>query len=503
METSILTPEVTRDRLDPNAHSELEREFIKFLDEEMVGQDDAKKLALRIFRAIFNPLKPADAPIFSAIFAGMSRTGKTFLVRLLAKFFHGREDAFVKANGGEFMDKHQLNRLIGAPPGYIGFNDQDDPRKKPLKPEDKDKSAILSMHNLNRSKLGSKYDVIFVLLDEWEKFHPDVINILLSGLDYGEAELANNEVINFRRVVLIMTSNMGMSELTKRKVGFNQDDPTNKSKKEIASAVFHAYEGTTSPEFRNRIDAVCVFDQLSDAQLLDIVGLEFSRLQKQIVSGPPKNIFTVAPTDDAKSLLLKKTLEGEGRLGNLKRVVKEQVLEPLGTLVNHGQVRFGDKVVINVEDGVIRFDRERAVGMPEEPVTALPGAGGTTTTGGSDNAKDGSSVDVDAVKRAAEQANAEQANAEPEQIRQLFTIQFATPSEEGLDAMTAQLREAFAKLGIVKTKEETEFGQLMRVPGGVIPANVTVIRVHAEIKSMVALKRARPLLEISTVAVSL
>lgn len=499
METSILTPEVNRDRLDPTANSDLEREFIKFLDEEMVGQDDAKKLALRIFRAIFNPLKPADAPIFSAIFAGMSRTGKTFLVRLLAKFFHGREDAFVKANGGEFMDKHQLNRLIGAPPGFIGFNDQDDPRKKPLKPEDKDKSAILSMHNLNRSKLGSKYDVIFVLLDEWEKFHPDVINILLAGLDYGEAELANNDVINFRRVVLIMTSNMGMQELTKRKVGFNQDDPANKSKKEIAAAVFHAYEGTTSPEFRNRIDAVCVFDQLSDAQLLEIVGLEFSRLQKQIVSGPPKNIFTVAPTDEVKSLLLKKALEGEGRLGNLKRVVKEQVLEPLGTLLNHGQVRFGDKVVINVEDGVIKFDRERAVGLPEEPVTALPGAGGTATAGGPDNAtKDDSSVDVDAAKRAAEQAN-----AEPEQIRQPFTIQFATPNEESLDAMTAQLREAFAKLGIVKTKEETEFGQLMRVPGGVIPANVTVIRVHAEIKSMVALKRAMPLLEISTVAVSL
>lgn len=496
METSILTPEVTRDRLDPNANSELEREFIKFLDEEMVGQADAKKLALRIFRAIFNPLKAPDAPIFAAIFAGMSRTGKTFLVRLLAKFFHGREDAFVKANGGEFMDKHQLNRLIGAPPGYIGFNDQDDPRKKPLKPEDKDKSAILSMHNLNRSKLGSKYDVIFVLLDEWEKFHPDVINILLSGLDYGEAELANNETINFRRVVLIMTSNMGMQELTKRKMGFNQDDPDNKSKKEIAAAVFHAYQGTTSPEFRNRIDAVCVFDQLSDAQLLDIVGLEFGRLQKQILSGPPKGIFTLAPDDDVKALLLAKTLEGEGRLGNLKRVVKEQVVEPLGALVTHGHVRFGDRVMLSTEDGAIKFDRERAVGVPTEPVTALPGADGNAT-GVNSGAATAEGAGDDAAKRAADEAN-----AEPE-IRQPFTLQFAAVNDESFDHMNAQLRGAFAKLSIVKTKEETEFGKLMQTQVGLVPVNVTTIRVHAEIKNMVALKGAFPMIEIRTVEVPL
>lgn len=130
---------------------DLRKEFSDFLDEELIGQPKVKKLALRIFSQIYNPMRDPNKPIFSAILAGESRTGKTLLVKLFAKWFHGREDAMVRIDGGEFLDKHYISRAIGAPPSYVGYkNPNDDDPKNALKPEDKDPSALLSQHNLNR-----------------------------------------------------------------------------------------------------------------------------------------------------------------------------------------------------------------------------------------------------------------------------------------------------------------------------------------------------------------
>lgn len=355
------TNEKVKTRLDMHALTEDEAAFMAFIDENMVGQPKAKQAALRIFRAIHNPLREPDRPIFSVILAGESRTGKNHLVRLLAQWFHGNQKALVKVNGGEYQEKYALSRLIGAPHGYIGHNDANDPSRQP-KEGKKDTSAILSQHNLEYSKRGSSNDVIFVLLDEWEKMHMNVINILLAGLDEGESTLANNEDVNFRNVVFIMTSNMGMAELEQAmtSIGFMNDRETGRvaTAEEVEAAVRKAYRNTSSPEFRNRIDMLVVYEKLDSDQLLDIVGLEFKNLQARILSTMPDRLFVVSPSDEAKAHLLEEALSGEeGGLANLKRVLNELVLEPLGTAARHGRIAMGDTVEVSVEGGTIVFDK--------------------------------------------------------------------------------------------------------------------------------------------------
>ncbi len=352
-------------RLDSSSSAE-EQNFLTFLNENMVGQPDAKKAALRIRRAILNPYRDQNRPIFSVILAGESRTGKNHIVRLLARWFHGNEKALVKINGGEFMEKHNLARLIGSPHGYIGFNGADERQKR----GERDTGALLSQHNLDLSHEGSDYDVAFVLVDEWEKMHPDVINLLLAGLDEGEFTIANNSLVNFRNVVLVMTANMGMKEVenSMRRAGFHREADKKPTHSQVESAVKKAYRERTSPEFRNRIDTVVVYESLTDGQLKDIVGLEFKVLEARTLTAKPQLPFTLLPDDLAISLLLSLASGGDGSgIPNLKRAMSEHVIEPLGMLSESGAIRPHDIISISVEGGKIIFSKH-AVGSSVEVV---------------------------------------------------------------------------------------------------------------------------------------
>ena len=350
----------SRSRLDVSRLTEEESAFMAFIDENMVGQPAAKRAALRIHRAIHNPLRDPNRPIFSVILASESRTGKTHQVRLLARWFHSDEKAMVKVNGGEFQERYALNRLIGSPHGYIGFNDANDSSRKP--PEGKkDTSALLSQYNLDQSRRGSSRDVTFVLFDEWEKMHGDMINLLLAGLDDGEFTLANNEDVNFRNVVVVMTSNMGMKELeaSMSSIGFNNDRASGRkpSAVEVEASVQKAYRQKSSPEFRNRIDMLVVYESLSSAQLSDIINLEIDQVQRRIMAVAPDRLFVLKASERARDFLLNQAIASEdGGLANLKRQLNECLLEPLGTALNLGMVKMGDLVEIDVEDGELVFD---------------------------------------------------------------------------------------------------------------------------------------------------
>ncbi len=329
--------------------ADLRKEFVKFLDDELIGQPKAKATALRIFNLIHSPLREPNKPIFSAVLAGQSRTGKTLLVKLFAKWFHGREDAMVRIDGGEFLDKHYISRVIGAPPSYIGYKDPKD-TKEPLKPTDVDQSAMLSQHNLDRSKLGSDNDVVFLLLDEFEKFPQEIISLLLKGLDDGEATLANNTKINLRNVVIFFTANLGMRELSNRIFGFNRSSD---SREEIVDAVQGAYKQFTTPEFRNRVDELIVYESLGQSDLLKIVGVEARRINTFIADTKTLPLFEVNVTTEAAERILELTLAGEGNLGNMKRVMQQHVREKLGNMVNDGEIKMGMRVDVVVVDGAI------------------------------------------------------------------------------------------------------------------------------------------------------
>lgn len=331
--------------------ADLRKEFVKFLDEELIGQPKAKATALRIFNLIHDPMREPNKPIFSAVLAGQSRTGKTLLVKLFAKWFHGREDAMVRIDGGEFLDKHYISRVIGAPPSYIGYKDPKD-TKDPLKPEDVDQSAMLSQHNLNRSKLGSDNDVVFLLLDEFEKFPQEIVSLLLKGLDDGEATLANNTKINLRNVVIFFTANLGMRELSNRITGFMRDRD---SREDVVDAVQGAYKQFTTPEFRNRVDEVIVYESLGRSDLLKIVDVEIRRINKFIAEKDTLPLFEVVVGSEAAEKILDLTLAGEGNLGNMKRVMQQHVREKLGLLVLDGLVKTGMRIDVVVEDGAINL----------------------------------------------------------------------------------------------------------------------------------------------------
>ncbi len=331
----------------------LRKEFMAFLDEELIGQPKAKKLALRIFNQIYNPLRDPNKPIFSAILAGESRTGKTLLAKLFAKWFHGRENAMVRVDGGEFIDTHYISRVIGAPPSYTGYVDPRDAKdpKKALAPEDIDPSALISQHNLDRSKLGSENDVVILLLDEFEKFPAQIIALLLKGLDDGEATLSNNTTINLRNVVIFFTANLGMRELANKIWGFSQ----NKTQNSVIEAVQDAYKQFTTPEFRNRVDALLIYESLGRGDLSKIVEVESRRLNKFIIETTTVPAFEIAIKPEAIEFLLDLTFAGEGNLGNLKRVMQEHVREKLGEMYNDGEIKLGMRFDITVEDGALKF----------------------------------------------------------------------------------------------------------------------------------------------------
>lgn len=331
--------------------ADLRKEFVKFLDEELIGQPKAKATALRIFNLIYDPMREPNKPIFSAVLAGQSRTGKTLLVKLFAKWFHGREDAMVRIDGGEFLDKHYISRVIGAPPSYVGYKDPKD-TKEPLKPTDVDQSAMLSQHNLDRSKLNSDNDVVFLLLDEFEKFPQEIVSLLLKGLDDGEATLANNTKINLRNVVVFFTANLGMRELSNKIFGFNRNAS---DRNEIVETVQDAYRQFTTPEFRNRVDEVIVYETLGRGDLLKIVDVEVRRINKFIVEKDTLPLFEVVVGSEAAEKILDLTFAGEGNLGNMKRVMQQHVREKLGLLVLDGLVKTGMRVEVVVEDGAINL----------------------------------------------------------------------------------------------------------------------------------------------------
>lgn len=255
------------------------------------------------------------------------------------------------------MESHQLARLIGAPHGYIGFSEQGNRQRGT-----KDTGAILSQHNLDLSHSGSNYDVVFLLLDEWEKMHHSVINLLLAGLDEGEFTISNNTDVNFRNVVLLMTANMGMKDLERQmhQIGFFESR-RKATARDIGSAVQKAYRERTSPEFRNRIDSLVVFEPFSASDLSQIVGLEFRALQERIIASGAEQAFRLLPEDSAALLLLDLAARSDDdELANLKRLIALEVVEPLSALFEEGAIRSDDEIVVSAENGKLVFDRRRS-----------------------------------------------------------------------------------------------------------------------------------------------
>jgi ATP-dependent Clp protease ATP-binding subunit ClpC len=297
------------------------------LHKRVIGQQEAIDIISKAVRRARAGLKDPKRPIGSFIFMGPTGVGKTELAKALAEFMFGSEDALVKIDMSEFMERHNVSRLVGAPPGYVGYDEGG---------------------QLTEAVRRKSYSV--VLLDEIEKAHPEVFNILLQILEDGHLTDAKGRRVDFRNTVIVMTSNVGAQQLQKdTSIGFRAGGDEAKQaaadyermKEKVLSELKNAFR----PEFLNRIDATVVFRQLTREEIREIVDLLLVRVKKQL-EGQQMDLVV---TDAAKDAIIEKGYDQAFGARPLRREIQNQIEDPLAERMLQATFESGDTIVIDVD----------------------------------------------------------------------------------------------------------------------------------------------------------
>ncbi|MGA1775193.1 MAG: AAA family ATPase, partial [Nitriliruptoraceae bacterium] len=333
--------------------TEEESEKLLHMEEELhkrvIGQDQAIAAVSKAIRRTRAGLKDPKRPSGSFIFLGPSGVGKTELAKTLAEYLFGKEDALIHLDMSEYMEKHTVSRLIGSPPGYVGYDEggqlTEQVRRKPFS---------------------------VVLFDEVEKAHPDVFNALLQILEDGRLTDAQGRTVDFKNTILIMTSNLGTRNLTSPAVGFvdaNEQSIYDKMKRQVDDELKKHFR----PEFLNRIDDTIVFHPLTVDEVVRIVDLMISRVQRQLI---------VKGLDLELTDALKQWLAGRGydpQLGArpLRRTIQRELEDVLSERLLTGEFHAGQLVVADVAEGGegVTFRAVEAPTAPDSPPVELAGGG--------------------------------------------------------------------------------------------------------------------------------
>jgi ATP-dependent Clp protease ATP-binding subunit ClpC len=295
----------------------------------IVGQDEAVKAISRAIRRGRAGLKDPRRPTGSFIFLGPSGVGKTELARTLAEFLFGDEDALIQLDMSEYMEKHSVSRLVGSPPGYVGYEEGG---------------------QLSEAVRRRPYSV--VLLDEIEKAHPDVFNILLQILEDGRLTDNQGHVVDFRNAIIILTSNLGTRDIKKaRGMGFNLSADSDISYDEMKDTVTAELKRTFRPEFLNRVDDVVIFHELKPADIKAIVDIMVAGLQARLGSIGLKIKLSAA----AKDILAKEGYDPTLGARPLRRALQRMVEDPLSETILKGKPKAGESITVDAADGKIVF----------------------------------------------------------------------------------------------------------------------------------------------------
>jgi ATP-dependent Clp protease ATP-binding subunit ClpC len=298
---------------------EIEQEIHK----QVVSQDDAIGAIAKAVRRSRSGLKDPNRPMGCFIFLGPSGVGKTLLAQALAEFMFSDRNALVRLDMSEFMEKHNVSRLVGAPPGYVGYEEGG---------------------QLTERIRRRPYAVL--LLDEIEKAHPDVYNILLQIMDEGRLTDSFGRIIDFKNVIVIMTSNIG-AELIKNSSGFGFGKKTPEANYEKMKDVLHKeVERHFRPEFLNRVDDIIVFKALSKENLKTIVEYELAKVFKRLT----EHGFKLELTDRAKEFLIEKGYNPEFGARPLRRAIEHYIEDPLAEAVLRGEFKGKNLIRIDVQD---------------------------------------------------------------------------------------------------------------------------------------------------------
>jgi ATP-dependent Clp protease ATP-binding subunit ClpC len=323
------------------------------LHKRVIGQDEAIVAVSKSIRRARAGIKDPKRPTGSFIFLGPSGVGKTELARTLAEFLFGDEDAMIQVDMSEFMEKHSVSRLVGSPPGYIGYDEGG---------------------QLTEAVRRKPYSV--VLLDEIEKAHPDVFNILLQILEDGKLTDAQGRKVDFRNTIVIMTSNIGAASISKNQsLGFSIGDDSGLSYEDMKDRVMSELKKVFRPELLNRIDEVIVFHKLTKDEIKTIVDLLMRRLRDQM----GEHAADVSLTEEAKELLVEKGYDPTMGARPLRRAIQRYIEDPLADFVLGREVTPGstilvdkkhdsdDEVEITIIPGAPPEDMDKVTVPPEEP----------------------------------------------------------------------------------------------------------------------------------------
>ncbi len=320
------------------------------LHKRVIGQEIAIGAVSKAIRRARAGIKDPKRPTGSFIFLGPSGVGKTELARTLAEFLFGDEQAMIQVDMSEYMEKHAVSRLVGSPPGYIGYDEGG---------------------QLTEAVRRKPYSVL--LLDEIEKAHPDVFNILLQVLEEGKLTDSQGRKVDFRNTIVIMTSNIGAATIAKNQsLGFGpKDDEGGLSYEDMKTRIMGELKKVFRPELLNRIDEVIVFHKLSRDQIKIIVDLMMGRLREQMRD----HEVAIELSDNAKELLVEHGYDPAMGARPLRRAIQRYIEDPLADFVLGRQLSPGSTIVVDREEGSDEVSLSVVAPTPDAPPVELAGTG--------------------------------------------------------------------------------------------------------------------------------
>jgi ATP-dependent Clp protease ATP-binding subunit ClpB len=328
--------------LDPKIKCAQAQDFDLKLSANIIGQENAVRSMGNLYQLFLAGMNQSGRPVGTMLFLGPTGTGKTRVVEAAAEVLFGDPNAVIKVNCAEFQHSHEIAKLIGSPPGYLGHRET---------------SPLFTQENLDRFHT-EETKLSLVLFDEIEKASDSLWKLLLGILDKGTLTLGDNRHVDFSQSLIIMTSNLGareMSDLMKGRIGFagaRQSNDVDRSlvdiDEKIKRTAVQAASRNFSPEFMNRIDKIVVFHSLSPKHLRQILELELCAVQQRIMRSA-RTKFVFSCSDSVKEILLHEGTDARYGARHLKRSIERLIVLPMSNLVASGQVRLGDAIDVDLD----------------------------------------------------------------------------------------------------------------------------------------------------------
>jgi ATP-dependent Clp protease ATP-binding subunit ClpA len=326
--------------LDPTSKSAIAAQFETGLRDRVVGQDRAIRAITSLYQVFQAGLTNSTRPLGSMLFLGPTGSGKTHVVEAAAEILFGDRNAVIKIDCAEFQHSHEIAKLIGSPPGYLGHRET---------------SPLLTQENLERYRT-ERDPFTLVLFDEIEKASDSLWQLLLGILDKATLTLGDNRRVDFSQTMIFMTSNLGakeMSDLITGSIGFAPAKGGKMAAEELDQKIYRtaseAAKRKFSPEFMNRIDKIIVFRSLKHQELCQILDLELKAVQRRVDEGTGAR-FLISVSDSAREFLLNEGIEYRYGARHLKRAIERFLVNALANLSATGQLRVGDVVVVDLNE---------------------------------------------------------------------------------------------------------------------------------------------------------